>query len=83
MNYADELKQYVDLTAAVLEALANHCKSTECDKCHFSNLFGHCILEQKPKHYDIKIIKQCVLDQLVTELETKMNNTLKEGDTNA
>lgn len=82
MNYANELKQYVDLTAAVLESLANHCKSTDdCAKCHFSNLFGHCILEQKPKHYNIKLIKQCTFDQLITELENKLNTTSKDGDT--
>lgn len=83
MNYADELKRYVDLTAAVLETLANHCKSTECDKCHFLGDFGLCLLEKEPDKYDIELIKQRVSDQLISELETKMSNALKDGDTNA
>ena len=81
MNYADELKRYVDLIAAVLETLAKHCKSTECNKCVFSDNFGLCLLEKEPEKYDIELIKQRTLNQLVAELENKMNNTSKDGDT--
>lgn len=80
MNYADELKQYVDLTAAVLSALAEHCKSTECNRCAFSDNFGLCLLSEVPEKYNIELIKQRTLNQLIAELENKMNNTLKEGD---
>jgi hypothetical protein len=80
MNYADELNMYVDLTVGVLSSLATHCKSTECDKCHFSDNFGLCLLEQEPEKYDIELIKQRVSEQFIAELENKMNNALKDGD---
>lgn len=80
MNYLDELRQFVDLTAAVLSALSEQCKSTNCAACAYCDITGECLLEHKPEIYNVELLKQCTRDQLISELETKINNPLKDSD---
>lgn len=69
MNNLDEVRACADIIAATLNAISEHCMSTDCNDCRFLNNFGVCILEQKPRYYDINRIKRIVLEQLVDELK--------------